>query len=269
MTVIGLAVAVLVMMTVMVPVISSELQHTETVTKTLENNYGRYSIVEDFQIVRSDGIPLLTSSELYPDPTNYGTSSNNNFIVLDNAVMARYGNSWYLFYVEDGERKQTTINQSETITFSNGVLSFLSHNIPCTMAFLLDPDGYWAFTTLLTDAIWNKNPVYNFEYAAANSGVVVWSGKEYHVNFWMDNTSVVTDTYVPNADNIGEIPLGNGTGYALIGSMYKWFMPYEYTYTETVESEGTIFTLIQIIPLLAILGLILIPVGLFVRRSAR
>lgn len=266
-TIVLAIVAVLIVTSVTVPVINEATQHTVTITEKLEDNYGRYSMVEDFRIEKIDGIPLLTSSVLYTEPENYGREAQTNFIVLENSVMARYGNSWYIFYVEDGERKQTTISDTAPIVFSDGNLAFLSHTVPCAWAFLLDPSGDWAFTTVLKDAIWTENPVYNFEYVTANSGVVEWNGKDYHVNFWMDGTSVLTDTYTPNPDNIGEIPLGNDTGYALVGSMFKWLMPYEYRYTETVQSEGAIYSIIALIPLICLMGVVVRIATYFHRRT--
>lgn len=161
--------------------------------------------------------------------------------------------------IGEGTALSTLYNLQSTITFSEGVLKSGENTLAfSTSAYVPDEGGSYVRTN---NPIWNKDKVaYSYTSTSNDFGVVKWNNGEYQVMYHATTKVDDTSAYTPSASRSAvKTFIGHTEVYVIEvpSSSVYWIVPHSYTTSEYESSEGGVINeLLQMIPLLIILGML-------------
>lgn len=161
----------------------------------------------------------------------------------------------------EGSAISTAYSASSTsvFTFSDGKLK-VREDIVALSSFAYVPDGNGDYVRT-TNPIWNKDKVaYSYTTSSTDFGVVKWDDGEYEVMYHATSKVDDTSTYTPSTSRSAvKTFIGHTEVYVIEvpASSVNWIVPHSYTTSEYESSEGGVINeLLQMIPLLIILGML-------------
>ena len=273
-TVVGCVVGLLLITAVLVPVIGSYSSGFTEEKVGYNDGFQRYSKVDSFEMVRvSSGYVTLDGVD-YSEIANLDKMVNATVpavsVVLEKAVINFYNKSSPAVLYTDGTEIKT--NGPKSITFSDGTLT--TQNFDGTIGATITGISY-AYVPSLDGEYMAVDINDNEAYFEPESTIVQWSGAS-GVNFGVVSgtasdrvtgvgvfNGVVTDNY--GSLTTDSVKVGDTTLGTILGSTPSFVLvPYAYNYSES--EDNTLYTLLEVIPIIMILGVVLTMGGMVVLR---
>lgn len=275
---VSLIIGILMVVTVMVPIIES----SETMVVSTENNVnGTYAMIQqkeldDLVIEIGNSSVVVNGEVVVDDPTK-------SFVASDGFVFRSNDNECYGADSVNIRRIQTT---SITITISDGVFSYLDNSVEYSgeISFLIlpDPNGDLGFFQNTTIYATKNTPVYyvstggyhvdpigtspNYLFEVVNGEITRSLSKMVYTGFGSDGTNTYEGDYT--LESIYSEGLDETNGKYNAGTLLwsppsgeiglnAWYIiaPIEYQYIS--ENDGVVRTMLEILPIFAVIGLIL------------
>lgn len=282
--IVTLIVGVLMVTTILIPIIQSS---ETTVVSTANNENGTYTMFKSPEL--GDYTIVIGNSSVTVNGEVVADNSTRSFVISDAFVFRSNDAQCYGADSINTHRVQTT---SMTITISDGTFSYIDNDVEYSgeLSFLIlpDPDGNLGFFQNTSVYVTKDTPVYyvttggynadpigttpNYVLKVVNGEIVDSLCKMVYAGFGIEGTSVyegeysLTGIYSDGLDKVNEKYSAGSFVWTPTSGENTAVAPYiiapiEYQYIS--ENDGVVRTLLEILPIFAIIGLVVGMVVMF------